>query len=319
MPRIGTVIRDVYRRPGTEALPAHLAQRYGIQVAAVTRLDAGVFRVDRRDGPPWVARAHLTSRPLDRAVADAEVLAFLQQRHFPAERPAHAEPVSELAGRAVLVTEFVPGGSWAGTAAAWRALGDYLGRLHALPAGDGLPRRPAGSLHHLPDFEGAAGQDVAAASALLADLDGRVPPERKRAHDTLLALLPNADDCAGLPEALVHPDPAHVNVISTTAGPVLVDWTGAGTGARLASVAVLLQSAGPAHAAEVLQGYGEHQQLTPEELDRLVGVLWIRPLWLAAWQLWLSVVSARFPGGPRMPDASRIEALAASVRAALAA
>ncbi len=33
MPRIGTVIRDVYRRPGADALPAHLEDRYGIRVA----------------------------------------------------------------------------------------------------------------------------------------------------------------------------------------------------------------------------------------------------------------------------------------------
>ncbi len=56
MPRIGTVIRDVYRRPGPEALPLHLERLYGIRVTTTTRLDAGVFKVEQDDGPAWVAR-----------------------------------------------------------------------------------------------------------------------------------------------------------------------------------------------------------------------------------------------------------------------
>ena len=56
MPRIGTVIRDVYRRPGSEALPLHLERLYGIRVTTTTRLDAGVFKVEQDDGPAWVAR-----------------------------------------------------------------------------------------------------------------------------------------------------------------------------------------------------------------------------------------------------------------------
>jgi hypothetical protein len=66
MPRIGTVIRDVYRRPGADALPAHLEAHDGIRVAAASKLDTGVFRIGRHDGPPWVARMFLTSRPLAR-------------------------------------------------------------------------------------------------------------------------------------------------------------------------------------------------------------------------------------------------------------
>jgi hypothetical protein len=49
------------------------------------------------------------------------------------------------------------------------------------------------------------------------------------------------------------------------------------------------------------------------ELDRVEGVLWIRPLWLAAWQCWLAVVSAKVT---HVPDGRRIAAVAASVRQA---
>ena len=55
---------------------------------------------------------------------------------------------------------------------------------------------------------------------------------------------------------------------------VLVDWTGAGRGARLASLDVLLQCAEPRYAAGVMRGYREYQELTAEVLGRLGGVLW---------------------------------------------
>jgi len=315
MPRIGTVIRDVYRRPGADAVPGHLEARYGIHVENVTALDRGVLRVDRRDGTPWVARAHVLGRPLSRAEGDAEILRLLADAGFPAERCAHAEPVSEFDGRAVVVTEFVPGKPWPDTAEARRELGAMLGRMHALPLGGTAATRPAGSLHHLPDYEGLPGQDIAAAAAMLADLDGRVPPEHRETHEALTALLSKADDASGLPEAFLHPDTASVNAISGPDGLVLVDWTGAGRGPRLASLSMLLHSAGPKNVADVLSGYAQHQQLTEEERDRLEGVLWIRPLWLAAWQCWLAVVTSR--GRTFVPGAARIAALASATRAAV--
>jgi len=315
LPRIGTVIRDVYRRPGADAVPAHLEDRYGIIVDKATRLAPGVYRVDRRDGPAWVARAHLTARPAERARDDAGVLRLLESRGIRAERCAHPEPVSELGGRAILVTEFVPGRPWPGTTASVRELGRLLGQIHSLVTEDGPSQRPAGSLHHLPAYEGGPGQDLAAANAMLADLDGRVPAEHLAVYESLLQLTVRGDDCSGLPESFVHPDPVRVNAIATADGPVLVDWTGAGRGPRLASLAVLLQSEGPLNALAVMRGYAEYQQLTAEEIDRLEGALWIRPLWLAAWQCWLAVVSAKV-NRSHVPDGTRIAALAASVRAA---
>jgi hypothetical protein len=108
MPRIGTVIREVYHRPGASALPAHLEDHYGIRVTATARLAEGVFRVDHDAGPPWVARMMVASRPLARTEQDAGVLRFLERQGFPAERCAHASPVTELGGRAVLITGYLP-------------------------------------------------------------------------------------------------------------------------------------------------------------------------------------------------------------------
>ena len=296
-------------------MPAHLEDRYGIIVDKATKLGPDVYRVDRRDGPAWVARAHLTARPAERARDDAEVLWLLARRGVPAERCAHPEPVSELGGRAILVTEFVPGRPWQARPAPARELGRLLGEIHSLVTEDGPSRRAAGSLHHLPAYEGGPDQDLAAASALLADLDGRVPAVHLQVYESLQELMGRGDDCRGLPESFIHPDPVPANAIASEAGPVLVDWTGAGRGPRLASLAVLLQTCGPQDVPGVMRGYAEHQKLTAEELDRLEGVLWIRPLWLAAWQCFLTVVSAKV-NRAHVPDGARISALAASVREA---
>lgn len=61
MARLGAVIRDVYRRPGTDALPGHLEHQYGIRIRSVTKLDVGVVKVSHDDGPPSVARLFVAS------------------------------------------------------------------------------------------------------------------------------------------------------------------------------------------------------------------------------------------------------------------
>ena len=61
-------------------------------------------------------------------------------------------------------------------------------------------------------------------------------------------------------------------------------------------------------------GYREHVELTAGELGRLEGVLWIRILWLSAWQCWLASVSAKVAQG-FFPRRDYITALAAAVRA----
>jgi Ser/Thr protein kinase RdoA (MazF antagonist) len=313
MAPLGAVIRDVYRRPGTDRLPAHLEQQYGIRVSSTTKLDAGVVKVCHYDGPPWVARLFVASRPVERVEQDAEVLRFLESKGVAAERNAHPEPVSLLEGRPVLVTNFVEGRKLPSTTTARRKLGDMLGRIHTLPTEPGPTQRPSGSLHHLPDYEGYPGQDLAAAAALLADLDGRVPAKHQETYETLLGLLPKGDGCQGLPESFVHPDPARSNLLSTTNGYVLVDWTGAGRGPRLASLAVLLASVGPQSVDDVLAGYLAHVKPEPQEVDRVEGALWIRPLWLACWQCWLACVSSKVDKA-HVPDGARIAALAAVSR-----
>src|SRR5207248_210936 len=98
---------------------------------------AGVFRVDRADGPSWVARLfHDGGRPLESELGDIEILRHLEAQGFPAERVAHEEPLSRLADHDVLVTVHAPGEAGAGAEQA-EALAEMLGRLHRLPRGRG--------------------------------------------------------------------------------------------------------------------------------------------------------------------------------------
>jgi Ser/Thr protein kinase RdoA (MazF antagonist) len=202
MPRIGAAIREVYHRPDAGALPAHREDHYGIRVTGTARLEEGVFRVDHDAGPPWVARLMLTGRPVSPTEGDAGVLRFLERPGFPAERCACGRPVSELGGRAILVTGYLPGKRPSGSPAVWRRLGDLLGRLHTLPTGPGPERRAAGALHHLPQFEGGPDADLAAAAALLADLDGRVPAEHRQLYELITELLPEREYVTALAGAV---------------------------------------------------------------------------------------------------------------------
>jgi hypothetical protein len=133
------------------AKPAGLQQRR-VESAVVTRtreLDVGVLRVERRDGPDWIARVFPASRPLDASEGDAAILQFLERAEYPAERCAHPEPVTVYAGQAVVVTEYVPGRPAKPSAATFSRLGDLLGRLHAFAEHSAAARRPGGGWHHL--------------------------------------------------------------------------------------------------------------------------------------------------------------------------
>lgn len=114
--RVGAYMERLYYRAGSESLPGHLERTYGISVRETHEIDVGVWRVRRGDGPDWLARVFPGARPAAIADADAELLRALACSDFPAERSAHEQPVSEHCGQAVLVTEYVHGGSALGVA-----------------------------------------------------------------------------------------------------------------------------------------------------------------------------------------------------------
>jgi hypothetical protein len=98
--------------PVLDRLLAHLRGRYGIDLVAGTKLSVHktyVFRIDRSDGRPWVARAFPPARPVAGVEGDAAILRFLERQDYPAERLAVDDAVSDFDGSAILVTRFVEG------------------------------------------------------------------------------------------------------------------------------------------------------------------------------------------------------------------
>jgi methyltransferase (TIGR00027 family) len=288
--RIGAYMERMYHRSGIDRLPGHLERHYGIRVAKMGELDVGVMRVDRVDGPSWVARVFPVARPLEATYGDAEILRILVAEGFPAERLAHAEAVSVHQGQAVLVTEFVAGRRPPQGSVTFERLGDLLGRLHTLQgvgeAGGGM--RPGGAWHHMA-LEGGPRDEIAANLALLDAAAARVPAGHDDLYQAVVTAVGEADDLGDLPQALIHPDLVPVNVIAAPSGApgsglTVVDWAGAGWGPRLFSLGVLLWAAGDAASVDaVAAGYRRHVRLEPAELGRLEAAIGLRAWMFAAW------------------------------------
>src|ERR1700691_6184209 len=71
----------LFHQPTAERLLAHLRDHYGIDAVAATkssRHNDHVFRIDRRDGDPWIARVFPPARPLAGGAGDAALPRFLE-------------------------------------------------------------------------------------------------------------------------------------------------------------------------------------------------------------------------------------------------
>lgn len=319
---------DESRGERVEMLRSYLEKRYQVRIARIERLDRGVFRVDREAGGRWVARVFTGARPLERVRGDAEVLRFLEAHDFPAERCVHqADPVSSAGGWSILVTEFVEGGHPERDEKTMRQLGETLGRLHALPPGSGLVARDAGALHHYAPQEGRIRNEIDAARSWLESVEAQVPAQGRSVHASLLRGIESADDLEGLPDALVHPDPVLKNFLAAAANArdpfVLIDWTGAGRGPRLQSIALLTWAGAlgdggwsPERVDAVVDGYRSHARLDRDEGARLAAAMKVRPLVFACWRYRFAIRAGKVPDGSEwwMPDEKLAEAIASHAR-----
>ncbi|HEY7269590.1 MAG TPA: phosphotransferase, partial [Dehalococcoidia bacterium] len=277
----------LHSRNALDRLPPHLEATYGIRVGAVETLDGGVLRVDHDGAGPWVARVFCEARPVAGAQGDADILRFLEQQGFPAERLAREDAVSTYERQAVLVTTFVDGSRPAADASTFGRLGDLLGRLQTLPPGPPATRREAGSLHHWSVDGGGLRADLDAAAGWLESIrDGVAEDDRLQFHK-LLDLIAATDDLQDLPQALIHPDFYLANVIASAPDDalVLVDWTGAGMGPRIAPLAFLLWNAArapleraAANIDAIAEAYARHVRLEPAERERLAAAMLKPPL-----------------------------------------
>ena len=304
-------------RAGEAQLPAHLASVYGTSVTRLAQLDLGVYRVERADGPSWVARVFARSRPLVDVQGDAGLLAHLQAAGYPAERLGHREAVSVLAGQAVLLTGFVAGSKPSGGPATYSQLGDLIGRLHGLGA-DALPTlRAGGGWHHIV-HQGTVDDEMAAAAALVEQSELAVPPGQQQLYQSLLTELVGWPKFAGLPQALVHPDFVPPNVIEGPEGLVLVDWAGTGLGPRLPSLGFLLWAAGTEGqdcVDAVMEGYLGHVTLETTELDLLEAAIGSRRLVLQSWAFCMGRESLAEVAAHRPDARAHAQAVAARARA----
>jgi Ser/Thr protein kinase RdoA (MazF antagonist) len=283
----------MHHEPAAGRMVAHLRDRYGIDAVTATRLSVHktyVFRIDRRDGPPWVARAFPPARPRAGVQGDAAILGFLERQGYPAERLAAQDAVSDLDGSAVLVTRFVDGGPLPDAAAKFAMMGELLGRLHALPS-DESARRPGGASGEDPAHEGAPRQDLLAALSFLDAVDTKVTAAERGRFEQLRDQVRSADDGHGLPEGLLHGNLLHApdHAVLSEHGPVAINWKASGRGPRLADFAYLIWGTGawsprrpdPERIDAAVSAYRAHIEPTGDELDRLEGVMSIRPLYLA--------------------------------------
>ncbi|MDR3543610.1 MAG: phosphotransferase [Desulfosporosinus sp.] len=280
---------QMYTRSGKERLSSHLESMYGIRVKQLTELDLGVFRVDRHDGLTWIARLFSKAMPVKRVQGDAEILRFLEQQGYPAERCAHPNAVSLHEEQPVLVTNYVHGTKPKGSVKAFYFLGVLLGRLHTLPVTLGSMAREGGAWHHL-SLQGGPREEIEAALSLLMGSEQIVPEEQRLLYETLLDELKQSDDFREMPQALIHPDFVPTNMIKVDVGKwAVIDWTGAGRGSRISSLGFLLWAAGLRGDLQcvdaVVAGYRKYINLESEELARLSSAIRTRPVIFDCWAL----------------------------------
>ena len=319
----------MFHQPVGERLAPHLRDHYGIDAVAATRVSQHhdyVFRVDRRDGDPWIARAFPPARPRAGAEGDAEILRFLERYDYPAERLATDDAVSVFDDSTVLVSRFVRGrplpvASGHKGSEKFAIMGDLLGRLHSLPFDESVSR-PGGASGDDPSREGSPRQDLLAALAFLDAVDTKVVPAERERFEQLREQVRSADDGQGLPEALLHGNLLHApdHVIVGEHGPVAINWRAAGRGPRLADLAWLMRGTwrNDNWINLAVDAYRRHVELTDDELERLEAVMYIRPLYLACFSYRRDLANGRQPGqevwGFANPE--HIGAIAAATRAA---
>jgi Ser/Thr protein kinase RdoA (MazF antagonist) len=314
---LGSVIMRVWGpRASADTLLDHLAETYGVKARTMKQLDHGVFRVDLEKGDPWIVRLFPGDRPIGDVKGDATVLKFLESQDFPAERVV-AE-VSEHEGQGVLVTSFIKGAKPTSSTATQKRLGDLLGKLHSMKGAPKAARRQVGALH-LYTTDCTLDSEIATA---LKSLEAGAFRGTDKAWERLIEGLRTADDFAGLPTVLIHPDPGAVNAISSGTELILIDWAGAGYAPRVLGLGLLLFgcTSGKTFNRErvdaIMTAYTEHITLKPAELERLEAAMAHRGLIHEAYSWGVGMARQRKPASMKSwPDNNEgIAALADHIR-----
>jgi Ser/Thr protein kinase RdoA (MazF antagonist) len=277
------------------ALTRWIERQYATTQVVLRPLALGeklIFQVQHAGGVDWVARLYQrTPWPGNGAliVRLSAVLHFLEWHQYPAERiivTADGATSIRYTDWLVLMTTYMgrPLRAWqpavvsatsagerehTATPAIFFAIGAALGRLHSLPPVGVRDPYPAGMLPQ---------RELTWAATQLAEVADRVPPTRQALYDEWVTAVQNVQGWDDLPQSLIHNDPNLGNVVRTEAGEIaLVDWDFAGIGPTVLDVGILLRNCysrtdgtiDEAAVRAVVDGYRQHRQLTPAELDRL--------------------------------------------------
>jgi Ser/Thr protein kinase RdoA (MazF antagonist) len=318
----------IFHEPVAARLIAHLRARYDIDAVTATKTSQHndhVFRIDIRDGDPWIARVFPPARSRAAVEGDAAILRFLERQNFPAERLALDDAVSEFDTASVLVTQFITGEPLPDGSEKLEMMGDLLGRLHTLTP-DASVTRPGGAGGDDPKRAGSPRQDLLAALSFLDAVSTKVSTSHRERFEQLCEQVRSADDGNGLPEALLHGNLLHNpdHALLTVQGPVAINFKSAGCGPRLADFAYLMWGApwskGDGVGAAV-DAYRRHIELTDEELDRLKAMMYVRPLYLTCFDYRRSLVNGHQPDGSEgwwgFIDPEHIRSAAVATRTAL--
>jgi hypothetical protein len=119
---------------------------------------------------------------------------------------------------------------------------------------------------------------------LLSEAATRLPDNEQVACKELAVELESIDLCLDLPHCLINVDFGGPNIMKFRNKLYGIDWTGAGRGPRIHSLAIFgLGTANPRWVDALVAGYREYVTLEPEELDRLPAAMVLHGLILHAW------------------------------------
>ncbi len=263
---------------------------YGTQARSLHPLNSEsgkrMYRIERAWEQSWVLRAYPPESE-DNIQALVTMLAFLEEREYPAERLVRAEDGSFVVahdGWRLLVTTFVEGSTVDYAMPTLRLLGATLGRLHALQP---IATTPA----VLPLAEMRPVNEISWALWQITGVKAQVPKHLYARYDTLIAALHGIRPCEELPRVVIHNDCHSGNAVRTAAEQVvLIDWEGAGLGPAVLDVGFLLSSCDtespwrpslapdPARVAAIVDGYCQYHTLTPDELEYLPDAIRFRAI-----------------------------------------
>lgn len=297
-----------------EALIDLLKERYQIRARSLRPLaelpDKLVYRAVVNGQTSWVVRFYAQTGHSEMASHLATILAFLENRGYPAERIVRAADGSALVAPAegwqIVVTTFLHGTTTGLSRASLHHLGAALGQLHALG-----PRASEGMPVSLPRAAMLPTNELRWAAEQLAKVERQVPRSLWTRYDQLVRAIEGTQRCEDLPSVVIHNDCHPANSVRTRDGAVvLCDWEGAGLGPAVIDVGFLLASVeipyrstaplGPdrGRVAAIAAGYARHQHLRSADLDRLPDAIRFRSVVAGAASLAEAIIGGWADDGP---------------------